>query len=287
MAKKLEPIKHDIGNLFVKRGLPNELVKMVGPFIFFDEMGPGEFAPGQGINVRPHPHIGLSTLTYLFEGNILHRDSLGNRLEIEPGDVNWMTAGRGIVHSEREIFEVRASRHKLHGLQSWIALPKDMAEIEPSFVHVKKDKLPELIYEQVMIRLIVGEAYNLSSPIKTYSPMFYLDVVAGKGSNIERPNPSQEAALYVICGQVKLGDDTYDAGSIVIFNNELELRVESDARFILFGGEQWNEQPTLHWNFVSFDKDRIAKAREDWEAGLFPSIPGDDKEFIPLPQKHL
>ncbi|WP_119395820.1 pirin family protein [Salinibius halmophilus] len=283
MAQLLKAKQHDIGGLFVKRVLPNAKKRMVGPFIFFDEMGPGGFDAGHGINVRPHPHIGLSTLTYLFEGSILHRDSLGNRLEISPGDVNWMTAGRGIVHSERESLEVRASKHSIHGLQSWIALPKELAEIEPSFTHIKKQDLPEHIDQQVMARLIVGEAYGMSSPVKTYSPMFYIDVVAGAGSEVERPNPAQEAALYVISGQVQLGEGVYESGEVVMFDDEQVLVALTNARFVLFGGEQWQEIPHIHWNFVSFSKARIEQAREDWQAGRFPAIPGDDKEFIPLP----
>lgn len=283
MATLLKSKSHDIGGLLVQRALPNAKKRMVGPFIFFDQMGPGGFDAGQGINVRPHPHIGLSTLTYLFEGSILHRDSLGNRLEIHPGDVNWMTAGKGIVHSERESFEVRANKHSIHGLQSWIALPRDMAEVEPSFTHIKKENLPERIDQQVMARLIVGDAYGMSSPVKTYSPMFYIDVVAGSGSVIERPNPDQEAALYVICGEVELAGHAYQAGEMVLFEDEQQVQAATDARFILLGGKSWPEVPHINWNFVSFDKARIAQAREDWQQGRFPVIPGDDKEWIPLP----
>ena len=198
MATILNATEHDLGGLMVKRVLPQAKKKMVGPFIFFDHFGPTEFEAGQGINVRPHPHIGLSTLTYLFEGKILHKDSLGNNLEIEPGDINWMTAGKGIVHSERETFEVRANSHRINGLQCWVALPHHMAELEPSFAHVKKQDLPQIIHEGVMIRLVIGEAYGLSAPVKTYSPMFYLDVVASEGSVVERPNADQETGVYSI-----------------------------------------------------------------------------------------
>jgi redox-sensitive bicupin YhaK (pirin superfamily) len=256
---------------------------MVGPFIFFDHMGPTQFKAGQGINVRPHPHIGLSTLTYLFEGGILHRDSLGNHLEILPGDVNWMTAGKGIVHSERETFEVRANHHAIDGLQCWIALPEEMAELEPSFIHVKKQQLPQIIFEDVMMRLVVGEAFGLSSPVKTYSPMFYLDIAACAGSNIERPNPTQEAAVYVISGKISVADTEYGAGQFVLFEEQdMGFSFLAPGRVVMLGGQKFEKTPYLKWNFVSFNKDRIDQAVDDWRERRFPDIPGDNKEFIPF-----
>jgi redox-sensitive bicupin YhaK (pirin superfamily) len=284
MAQLLTGKEHDIGNFTVKRVLPNEKLKMIGPFIFFDAMGPGEFKAGQGVSVRPHPHIGLSTLTYLFEGSILHRDSLGNRVEITPGDVNWMTSGRGIVHSERELLEVRATKHQLHGLQSWVALPEEYAEIEPSFENIKKENLPERVYEQVIMRLVMGEAYGLSSPAKSYSPMFYLDVVAGGGSKVDHPNPDQQAAIHVVFGSIKVGELEVTAGQTAVLDSEEALEALTDSRFVFFGGEKWEKQPHLHWNFVSFDKDRLTRARADWENDKFPSIPDDNEERIPLPE---
>lgn len=287
MAEKLEAKKHDLGGMFVKRVIPQVKKRMVGPFIFFDHMGPGDFPAGKGINVRSHPHIGLSTLTYLFTGSILHRDSLGNHQEIHPGDVNWMTAGRGIVHSERETFEVRANPHSIDGLQVWIALPKEYAELEPSFTHIKKEELPQIIHEEVMIRLVAGEAYNLSSPLKTYSPMFYLDVVAGEGSKIKRPNPGQECAIYVTCGKVEAEGEIYEAGDFVLLSDDGndDIIAVDNTRFIMIGGEKWEEVPYIHWNFVSFSKERIEQAKEDWKNGRFPPVPGDDKEHIPLPTR--
>ncbi len=283
MAKVLSKTEHDIGNLIVKRVLPNKEKKMVGPFIFFDHMGPGTFAPGQGINVRPHPHIGLSTLTYLFEGSILHRDSLGNHLEIKPGDVNWMTAGKGIVHSERETFEVRANPHKVDGLQCWVALPYHMAELEPSFDHVKKEKLPQLIHEGVMMRLVIGEAYGLSSPIKTYWPMFYIDVVGSKTSVIKRPSDDQETAIYPIYGRVKVGGQEYGPGDFVLLDDaDQEIEIVECGRFIMLGGDAFDKAPHIFWNFVSFDRERIEQAKRDWKEGRFPKIPDDHKEEIPL-----
>ncbi len=282
MAKELIAKEHDLGGLTVKRVLPHVEKKMVGPFIFFDHMGPTQFKAGQGINVRPHPHIGLSTLTYLFEGGILHRDSLGNHLEILPGDVNWMTAGRGIVHSERETFEVRANPHAIDGLQCWIALPEEMAELEPSFIHVKKQQLPQIIFEDVMMRLVVGEAFGLSSPVKTYSPMFYLDIAACAGSNIERPNPTQEAAVYVISGKVSVAGIEYGAGQFVLLEEQdMGFSFLAPGRVVLLGGQKFERTPHIKWNFVSFNKERIEQAVDDWRERRFPDIPDDNKEFIP------
>ena len=283
MAKLLEAIKHDLGGLHVQRVLPNKKKRMVGPFIFFDQMGPSDFPAGRGINVWPHPHIGLCTLTYLFEGSILHRDSLGNDLEIHPGDVNWMTAGKGIVHSERETLEVRANPHSISGLQCWIALPEHMAELEPAFAHVKKHDLPHHIFEGVMMRLIVGEAYGMSSPVKSYSPMFYIDVVANAGSTISKPHATQETAIFPISGTVEVAGIQYGAGEFVLLDDtDQELLMIESGRFIMLGGEAFEQVPHLEWNFVSFSKARIEQARDDWKNGRFPTVPGDDKEFIPL-----
>ena len=281
MAKILKAKEHDIGGLNVKRVLPHQEKRMVGPFIFFDQMGPNKFPAGQGLNVRPHPHIGLSTLTYLFDGSILHRDSLGNTLEIHPGDVNWMTAGKGIVHSERESLEVRANPHAISGLQCWIAMPESMAELEPSFTHVKKHELPHSIYEGVMMRLVVGEAYGLSSPVKTYSPMFYIDVVASRGSEISKPSRDQETALFTICGEVTINGETFGPNEFILLDsNDQNITLEKDGRFIMLGGDKFEHVPFIFWNFVSFSNERIEQAKDDWKNGRFPKIPGDDKEFI-------
>lgn len=281
MAHTLDATEHDIGNLIVKRVLPQRAKRMIGPFIFFDHMGPGSFPAGKGINVRPHPHIGLCTLTYLFDGAILHRDSLGNALEITPGDVNWMTAGRGITHSERESFEVKARDHSVNGLQCWIALPKDKSEIEPSFTHIKKEDLPTYIHEGVSKRLIAGDAYGMTSPIRTHSPMFYVDVMASEGSVIDRPN-AQETAVYPVYGSITVDGVAYGPGDFVVLEDtDKEITATEDSRFIILGGEEWEEIPFIEWNFVAFTKERLAQAREDWRAGKFPTVPGDDKEYIP------
>ena len=283
MAKFLSAIEHDLGGLFVKRVLPHQEKSMVGPFIFFDQMGPGDFPAGKGINVRPHPHIGLSTLTYLFEGSILHRDSLGSHSEIHPGDVNWMTSGKGIVHSERETLEVRANPHAISGLQCWVALPEHMAEIEPSFTHVKKHDLPHFMHEGVMMRLIVGEAYGLNSPVKSYSPMFYIDVVASKDSKITKPHPTHETAIFPISGKVEVKGTSYAPGEFVmLYEDEHDITLLEDGRFIMLGGEKFEKVPYLHWNFVAYTKERMEQAKQDWKNGKFPTITGDNEEFIPL-----
>ncbi|TRX54488.1 pirin family protein [Thalassomonas sp. M1454] len=281
MAKVLKATQHDIGGLDVNRILPHQEKRMVGPFIFFDQMGPSSFPAGQGINVKPHPHIGLSTLTYLFDGRILHRDSLGNHLEISPGDVNWMTAGKGIVHSERESFEVRANPHSVSGLQCWVALPEALAELEPAFSHVKKEQLPNIINEGVMMRLVVGEAYGLSSPVKTYSPMFYIDVVASQGSEVTIPDQNQETAIFTVCGEVSINGETFAANQFILLEpGDSLISSATDGRYVMLGGDKFEQVPFIHWNFVSFKKERIKQAKEDWINRRFPNIPGDDKEFF-------
>jgi redox-sensitive bicupin YhaK (pirin superfamily) len=285
MAKLLYGERKPLDGFEVTRILPNQDKKMVGPFIFFDHMGPAKFTAGNGIDVRPHPHIGLATITYMFEGSLLHRDSLGNNLEIIPGDVNWMTAGKGITHSERETLEVKAAHHVLDGLQTWVALPKDKAEIEPSFAHVTKSQLPHFMKEGVLMRLIAGEACGKTAPIKTYSPMFYMDVLAPQGKTIARPNPEQECAVYVLQGEVNIDGEAFSAGQFVLLNDETEVITKQQSRFILLGGERWEETPYLFWNFVSFDKTRLEQAKQDWKEGRFPTIPGDQDEFTPLPEK--
>lgn len=288
MAKKLIADIKNLGEFSVKRILPNKVKKMVGPFIFFDHMGPAQFPAGKGVDVRPHPHIGLATLTYLFDGSILHQDSLGCVQEIFPGDVNWMTAGSGIVHSERETLEVRSQAHSLHGIQSWLALPADLAEVKPSFIHFKKESLPHIYREKIVMRLIAGEAYGRISPVKTYWPMFYLDVIAQTDAIIERPSKLSETAVYILSGKVQIDDDIYGQDSFVILDDEDQtIEIVETARLVLLGGEEFENPPNIRWNFVHFDKNRIQQAEEQWRTGKFPSIPGDDEEFIPLEGKNF
>jgi hypothetical protein len=284
MAKRILSHKKDLGGFSVSRIIPHVDARSIGPFVFVDHMGPAHFPAGSGINVRPHPHIGLATISYLMEGSMLHRDSLGTIQEIQPGDVNWMTAGKGIVHSERETIETRGTDHVLNGLQCWVALPEEKADMEPSFIHVNKAKLPYIHREKVLMRLIAGEAYGYTSPVKTYSPMFYLDVITEAGAVIERPCGNSQTACYVISGKVKLGDAVFSAGEFVLLDDESEIETMENSRYFLLGGEKMEKQPILRWNFLAYSQEKIEDAEARWANGLFPTIPGDDREFIPLPK---
>lgn len=283
MPTVLKGHSKDLGGFSVTRLLPHVDKRMVGPFVFLDHMGPAEFAPGDGIDVRPHPHIGLATLTYLFEGAMLHQDSLGNHLEILPGEVNWMTAGRGIVHSERETLEVKAAPHRMNGLQAWVALPAELADIEPRFDHVGREALPTYSVEGVHARLIIGSAFGMVSPIRSYSPMFYLDVLMADGRSLARPEPGAECAIYVIAGEVEVAGERLIEGQFALLDDAAVVSAVGNARVVLLGGEAWPQTPILEWNFVAFNRDRLEQAKQDWREGRFPLIPGDQREHIPLP----
>lgn len=284
MAKILPGDSKDLGGFSVSRVLPHHDKKMVGPFIFFDQIGPAHFSAGDGVNVRPHPHIGLATVTYLFEGSMLHRDSLGSVQEISPGDVNWMIAGHGIVHSERETLEVRAADHRLHGLQLWVALPPAHEAVDPDFLHVPGNDLPCIYRPGLMMRLIVGEAYGRTSPVTTFSPMFYLDVLADQGATLAHPDTSQEAAICIISGAIAIDGEHFKAGDFVLLDaDDKHISAIEYSRFVLLGGQKFEKVPHLNWNFVAYERETIDTARKRWENGGFPTIPGDDEEFIPLP----
>lgn len=283
MAFVINSARKDLGGFSVSRIIPNINQRSVGPFVFVDHMGPAEFPAGKGINVRPHPHIGLATISYLMEGSMLHRDSLGSIQEIHPGDVNWMTAGKGIVHSERETIETRGKDHVLNGLQCWVALPEDKTEMEPSFLHINRSALPYIHREKILMRLIAGEAYNYTSPVKTYSPMFYLDAITEVGAVVERPCGESETACYIISGTVKIGDEAFEAGQFVMLENEESIETLVNSRYFLLGGKKLPKQPILRWNFLAYSEDKIKQAEQSWKEGKFPAIPGDDVEFIPLP----
>lgn len=285
MAFTIKSTRKDLGGFSVARIIPNIKQRMVGPFVFIDHMGPAEFPSGEGINVRPHPHIGLATISYLMEGSMLHRDSLGSIQEIQPGDVNWMTAGKGIVHSERETIETRGKDHVLNGLQCWIALPEAYTEMEPSFVHINRAQLPYIHREKVLMRLIAGEAYQYTSPVKTYSPMFYLDAITEAGAIVERPCGESETACYVIAGEVRIGTHSFKAGQFVILEDDVSIESLSNSRYFILGGKKLPKQPILRWNFLAYSEDRIKAAEARWKNQQFPVIPGDDVEFIPLPEK--
>lgn len=280
---RIESRQKDLGELTVRRVLPTRERKMVGPFIFFDHMGPAEFPPGNGIQVRPHPHIGLATITYLFEGEIMHRDNLGFVELIRVGAVNLMTAGRGIVHSERAGDDL--NRHsRLHGIQSWIALPEDQEEIEPAFVHFPADELPDLQIEGVNVRIIIGEAYGSRSPVTSYSSTLYLECHMPEGSVLQLPDEQQELGAYVVTGKVRIDHEEYRPGVLAVgrAGSPIEVTAIDASRIMVIGGEPLGHRQ-IWWNFVSSSKERMAKAKKDWKEGRFGKVPGDD-EFIPLPE---
>jgi redox-sensitive bicupin YhaK (pirin superfamily) len=257
---------------------------MVGPFVFLDHMGPAVFPPGSGINVRPHPHIGLATITYLFEGEIMHRDSLGYRQLIQAGAVNLMTAGRGIVHSERASNDL-AVTSRLHGLQSWIALPLDLEEMEPSFLHYPAASLPERELEGCTLRAIIGSAYDLHSPVLTYSPTLYLEASLPSGGELLLLDVAKERAVYVVAGRITIGDVGYAEGTLAVIREGATptLRAAGAARLVVIGGAPLGPRH-IWWNFVHSSEARIERAKQDWAAMSMGTVPGDD-EFIPLPDK--
>ena len=281
---------HDLGDgFFVTRLLPQVQRRSIGPFVFFDYFGPVTFAPGKGIDVRPHPHIGLATITYLFDGSQMHRDTVGSVQEIKPGDVNWMTAGRGIAHSERTGDDVRAAGHRMHGIQSWIGLPQADEEAPPSFQHFARADLPEREEKGVTLRLIAGEAFGLKSPVKNFSPIFYADARFEAGGALHYPAEHEERALLIIEGEVHIGVEEIEVhgpGAMLALEpgEEVTLYTDAPARVMLLGGAPLDGPRHIWWNFVSSDKERIERAKQEWKDGKFGTIPGDDQEFIPLPE---
>lgn len=280
----VEGRSRDLGGFRVGRVLPATERRLVGPFIFFDHMGPTTFEAGKGIDVRPHPHIGLATVTYLFEGAILHRDSLGSMRRIEPGDVNWMTAGRGIVHSERTAEADRRAASPLHGIQSWVALPRAEEEAEPAFTHYGREQLPAFEREGVALRLIAGSAYGRHSPVATLSPLFYLDGRLEAKAELELPEEHAERGVYLVEGAVELEGRRLEAGRLAVLapGGAPRLRALEASRVMLLGGAPLDGERFIWWNFVSSDRQRIERAKRDWQEGRFPPVPGET-EFIPLP----
>ena len=281
------PRAHDLGGFEVRRALPSQARQMVGPFIFFDQMGPGEFLATKGLDVRPHPHIGLATVTYLFDGSILHRDTLGSEQPIVPGDVNWMTAGRGIAHSERTDPALRTHANRLFGIQSWVALPKAVEETAPDFVHHPGATLPVLEDSGTRLRLIAGQGWGARSPVATHSPLFYADAALAPGAVLPLPARHEERAAYVLDGEVEVAGDRFAPGRMLVFRagDELALRAgPQGTRLLLLGGAAMDGPRYLFWNFVSSSRERIEQAKADWKAGRFGAVPGDEREFIPLPE---
>lgn len=279
------PKARDLGGFEVRRALPAIERRMIGPFVFLDQMGPAEFAPGKGIDVRPHPHINLATVTYLYAGEIYHRDTLGSAQAIRPGDLNWMSAGRGIAHSERTAPEVRAGSHPLSGLQAWVALPAAHEESEPSFAHYSKDVLPTIQAEGKNVRIIAGSLYGETSPAKVYSDLFYADVQLAAGATLPLDPEHEERGLYLHDGEIEIAGDRFEPGRLLVFKpgDRITIKALTPARFMLLGGAPLDGPRHMWWNFVSSRKERIEQAKEDWKAGRFGTVPGDDKEFIPLP----
>ncbi|MGC2410335.1 MAG: pirin family protein [Methyloceanibacter sp.] len=279
------PRARDLGSFSVRRALPSTQRQMVGPFIFFDQMGPAEFLLGAGMDVRPHPHIGLSTVTYLFEGEIIHRDSLGTVLPIRPGELNWMTAGRGIAHSERTPPERRTVGSKLFGIQSWVALSARDEEAEPDFVHYEANDLPLLGGEGKVMRVIAGSVLGVSSPVRTSSPMFYADVTLSAGASLPLDPDYDERAIYTVAGEVEIAGDVFGPAQLLVFRpgDRITIRAKTDARFMALGGEPMDGPRHIWWNFVSSREDRIEQAKADWRMARFRVVPGDS-EFIPLPE---
>lgn len=275
----------DVGGFEVRRVLPSPALRMVGPFTFFDQMGAAVFGRGEGIDVRPHPHIGLATVTYLFEGEIVHRDSLGSHQPIRPGDINWMTAGRGIVHSERTSQEHRQSGSRLHGFQLWVALPASHEEAAPSFHHHPGETLPERDHRGVTLRVLAGAAYGMTSPVETLSPLFYVDAVMSAGTELALPAESEERAVYVVEGALRGGADRAEPGRMLVFAKgaHVTLRAAKPTRIVLLGGAPLDGKRYIDWNFVSSSRERLEQAKADWREGRFPKVPGDELEFIPLP----
>jgi redox-sensitive bicupin YhaK (pirin superfamily) len=284
IAMTIEPRERDLGEFTVRRVLPGARRRMVGPFVFFDHMGPAEFPPGQGIAVRPHPHIGLATITYLFEGEIMHRDSLGFTQPIRAGAVNLMTAGRGIVHSERAGDDLNETSW-LHGIQSWMALPREDEECEPAFVHYAAQELPQLDVDGCTVRIIMGECFGEISPVTTYSETLYFECAMPAGRQIRVPDGLEELAAYVVSGEIEAEGDTYGSGVMLIAKSGkgLELNALQQSRVMVIGGEALGER-IVWWNLVSSSPERIEQAKDDWREGRFGSVPGDD-EFIPLPDR--
>jgi redox-sensitive bicupin YhaK (pirin superfamily) len=280
----LKPHERDLGGgLIVSRVLPGFPHQMVGPFIFFDQMGPGEFLVGRGLDVRPHPHIGLATVTYLFEGEIMHRDSVGSEQPIRPGEVNWMIAGRGITHSER--FEkARAQGGAMHGIQAWVALPDGSEEIAPGFAHHEGGQLPLIEYGRATLRLIAGRAYGQKAATETLSPLFYVHAELHAGGIVELPDTYPERAAYVVSGRVESSGELFHPGQMLVFKSgePAHLRAEEQSLVMLLGGDPVGPR-FIEWNFVSSSRERIEQAKADWRAGRMKLPDLDHGEFIPLP----
>ena len=276
----------NIGKFMVGRLLPFRQKRMVGPFIYIDHMGPVKLSERENFDVLPHPHIGLSTLTFLFEGSIMHRDTLGNEIEIQPGAVNWMTAGKGIVHSERTPEYLRDSQLYLHGLQIWVALPKDLEQMEPEFFHIEKEGIPSWTEGDLQFKLVAGEAFGRKSPVPVFSKLFMLEIKSKTRQSVNIGNELYgESGLYILEGAIESEGNIYEPKQLLVAKDSklCEFTIQENSTIYIFGGEPFPEERFIDWNFVSSNKELIEEAKQKWKAQLFPKIKGDETEFIPYP----
>jgi redox-sensitive bicupin YhaK (pirin superfamily) len=288
IAHVVVPRTVDLGDGFsVRRALPSARSRMVGPFIFFDHFGPAEFRAGAGLDVRPHPHIGLATVTYLFDGEIVHRDSLGTAAAIKPGEINLMTAGRGIVHSERTGAQKRATGSPIHGLQMWVALPEAKEEMAPAFAHHEVGEFPLIMDDGKAVRVVIGSLYGERSPVPTVHETMFANIALRAGATLPLDADHEERALYVIDGTVDISGDKFEPGRLLVFKpgDRVTIKALTDAHLVICGGAPMDGPRHIWWNFVSSRKDRIEQAKAEWAAGHFGKVPGDEIEFIPLPEK--
>jgi redox-sensitive bicupin YhaK (pirin superfamily) len=287
IARVIVPRTVDLGDLAVRRALPSAQSRMVGPFIFFDHFGPAEFQSGQGLDVRPHPHIGLATVTYLFDGEIMHRDSLGIVAPIRPGEINWMTAGRGIVHSERTASERRAHGDLLHGLQLWVALPAAKEEMDPAFAHHGVHDFPMVRDHGKSVRVMIGTLYGERSPLATTSETVFADATLDPGAELPIDASHEERALYVVSGEIDIMGDRFGAHTLLVLRpgDPITLKATVSAHLVIVGGAPMDGPRYIWWNFVSSQKERIDAAKAEWRSGRFSAVPGET-EFIPLPERN-
>ena len=277
----------DIGGFLVGRLLPFRQKRAVGPFVFIDHMGPAKLSEYQNLDVPPHPHIGLSTLTFLFEGAMMHKDSLGSNIEIEPGAVNWMTAGKGVVHSERTPERLRHSEKSLHGLQIWVAMPKELEDIEPSFHHIEASAIPSWKQDALSFKLIAGEAFGQKSPVPVHSKLYFIEIKSTDATTVDIGKSSYgESALYILEGAISSEGNTYGTKQLLVAKNSslCTFEIAANSTIYIFGGEPFPEERFIDWNFVSSDKNLIEKAKENWIRQNFPKVPGET-EYVPLPQR--
>lgn len=285
LALVIVPRARDVGNFEVRRALPQAKRRMVGPFIFLDQMGPAQMAPGTGMDVAPHPHIGLATVTYLFDGTIMHRDSEGHVQEILPGAMNLMTAGRGIAHSERTPDLPRKSGQRVGGMQSWVALPRALEEAAPTFQHYAAENLPVVTDHGLTARVIAGDAFGKRSPVTTLSDWFYVDLILDAGKSAPLDPDYEERAIYIVSGAIEIAGETFEAPQLLVFRpgDRITIKAISPARMMLLGGATLEGKRYIWWNFVSSSRERIEQAKEDWAQGRFKPVP-DETELTPLPE---